>query len=528
MSDTPRPSLTLLSVLRQWPIASNVAEHLPAGSLIHLARSSISLRAILHGFDMTNALEGPFTSGLGASARSEDAEQDIWPRKMLHIGAHRTQYWEGLKRATPFICSSKTHTKGDKTRSCLYCSMPICESCVVKHSFGKNENTFKNRCRFMCQLCWDTGNIQREQRYSGRLGVAEDCSHKSASEAREFCTCTSKNGWVCNDCKETQNASAKVIGAKVCFGLNCNRILEEDKDRRKFCLWCDKPVPRSRASMESRIAFDQRMSDARARELNSQMADFEEYRSNRRREMRMSRREMRGDEAVKDDPDADLQQFLRNLDIINYQNYCYEQPTGDEIYASKHGSWKYNTGFLKRFMKRCSSHKQAEFIKRLTCSDSPDSQSLKTNMDLWVMKDRRMLDEQAEIDELTEGLEAVSDADSNSEMEGIESLDIPKDQVSNVKMGPFKGPAEMDEQREFDNDISMLQEDETTEAQKEAEAREREEREEKKSTKATKIEVDPAESISGSEPPNVQPGERPPDYGADTLILESGDAIESD
>ena len=209
MSETSAASLTLLSVVRQWPVARNIAEHLPAGSLINLARCSTSLRLMLHGFDMPATLEDEVTTDSGTRPNSDDVMLDVRPRQALQIGAHNTRYWEGLKRAAQFTCSSKTHTKGDKTRSCIYCSMPICESCVVKHSFGKNENTFKNRCRFMCQHCWDIGNIQKEWRWRERPNPAGEYSHKSAAEDRQYCTCTSKDGWVCNDCKEVKTGSQR-------------------------------------------------------------------------------------------------------------------------------------------------------------------------------------------------------------------------------------------------------------------------------------------------------------------------------
>jgi hypothetical protein len=70
----------------------------------------------------------------------------------------------------------------------------------------------------------------------------------------------------------------------------------------------------------------------------------------------MSRREMRGDEAVKEDPDADLPQFVRHLDTINYRSYMDESavPTGDTVYASKRGYWRYNKEFLLKMKSRCA------------------------------------------------------------------------------------------------------------------------------------------------------------------------------
>jgi hypothetical protein len=511
MSENPAPFPTLLSVVSQWPVASNIAQHLPAGSLINLARSSTSFREILHGFGAPSTSEAHTHSSSGSRSRTllQDANnKDVWPgNRVLDIGAHRTPYWEGLKRLAPFTCSSRSHTKGDKTRSCRYCSMPICESCVVKHSFGKNENTFKNRCRFMCQRCWDTGNVRKEQRYSGRVGGAGEDSYRSAAVTRQFCICTSKDGWVCNDCKEKQNMDAKVDGTKVCFGQNCALILGEDKDRRKICLWCDKPVPRGRASMESRIAFDHKISDARGREISSRLADLDEYERNRRRQMLMSRRELRGDEAVENDPDADVQQFLRNLDVFNYHGlvFCLDclsgvQPSGDEVYASKHGRWKYSSHFLKCFMRKCRSHNNVAYLRSVTSLDPTDAPMPKTNMDLWTMKRRRKLDEQADMEQLGSSLHPSS----NSGLHRLEAQ-LAEEQLPDAEENP-------DQSRDYDTEYEDQEVDNGT----------------SQSPQGRKAQTRHDRSSSRPGVAEVQPGERPPEYGADTLVLESGDLMDSE
>lgn len=358
----------------------------------------------------------------------------------------------------------------------------------------------------MCQRCWDTGNVQKEQRYSGKFSAADEYCHKSAAEAREFCTCTSKDGWVCNDCKEKQNTGARVDGPKVCFGRNCGVILEEDKDRRKICLWCDRPVPRGRASMESRIAFNQKMIDARGREISSQLADFEEYESNRRRQMFMSRREMRGNEAVENDPEADVQQFLRNLDVLNYQRLIFHphrpwgaQPTGDEVYASKQGRWIYNSDFLKCFMRKCWRHKNAAHLRSVTSSDSPNAPPSKTNMEL--MGSRRILDGRVQIGQLA----AASNSGFDSTLDRMKDPPLTQEQMPDAEASPHHLEGVIDSEREQEAD------DETAEVRREGEPQTRHD-----------------ESGPGPGPAELQPGERPPEYGADTLILETGDSMDSD
>lgn len=496
MGEISTSSPTFLSVVRQWPVASNIAETLPAGSLINLARTSSSLREALHGF-------GPLVTGEPENhSPLDDTGGNVRLRKELHLGNHRTPYWEGLKKIAPFTCSSKTHTKGDKTRSCLYCSTPICESCVVKHSFGKSEHTFKNRCRFMCRSCWDKGNPHRERRYSGRWDAAAKYSYKSASQARDCCTCTSRDGWVCNDCKDKQNAVANGDGSKVCFGENCGMILEEDKDRRRICLWCDKPIPRGRASFKSRIAFDHKFMDIREREMSSQLADFQEYDSNRRRHMTRSRRDMRGDEAVKDDPDADVPQFLRNLDVVNYQRFPINLPTGDEIYASKHGLWRYNENFLTCFRETCLEHKDATLLQSITSAGSPEPSRMDTNA-------QRRAKMRARMGRLADNCEETSDINQHSS-EGAKAHreDNEEDEEDGKELEDHDDSYD---DCDDETDMIILGHDEILGAQK-----------------GTDTQPQSESSNTGAGPPQIQPGEEPPEYGADTLILESGDAMHSD
>ena len=421
LRDTTVASPTLLSLVCQWPIAISVARNLSVGDLINLARTSSSLRAALHGFPIPPVYDADLGTDKEPQGKPEKSRNGVRPT--LQIGEHCTPYWEGLKRAAQFVCSSKTHTKGEKTRSCLYCSMPICESCVIKHSFGKNENTFKNRCRFMCQRCWDTGNQQKAHRFTGKSDEAETCHHKFSSEARSLCICTSKDGWLCNDCKEKQNTSMRVDGSDVCFGQYCETKLVDDRDRRKICLWCDKPAPRGRPNMKYSQAFDDKlMVDAKEfmwyiNEWGSysQGADIEHQNKMRSSgPMLMSRRDLRGNHAVKDDPDADVEQYLLNPDKINYQHFCLAQPSQDEISGSRHCEWKYNSDFLRCFMKICTKHSDAAFLRTATYIDPNEAPCSKTNMDLWRDRVSRTLDEPAKVDGFAESLEADFHACLNS------------------------------------------------------------------------------------------------------------------
>src|SRR6266480_3697798 len=217
-----REAATLLSIASPWPIAITLATYLPVGDLIHLARTSVLLRAALHGFQF------PSLEDLQDTSRSKS-------REALRIGDHQTSYWKQLKQTAPFLCASPTHTKGSRPRPCRYCSTPICDACIVRDSFAKRaENTFKNRCRFLCKDCWNAGNPHRRCRFNGGPFVLQDASsrYNFAPGEAEGCACTHKDdGWVCISCKDMQNAEATTSGFVLCFGEGCTAVLGEDKDR---------------------------------------------------------------------------------------------------------------------------------------------------------------------------------------------------------------------------------------------------------------------------------------------------------
>jgi hypothetical protein len=167
-----------------------------------------------------------------------------------------------------------------------------------------------------------------------------------------------------------QNAEANTSGSRLCFGEACSVALEEDKDRRRICLWCDRPMLRGRASFESRLAFDQKMQDARAKRSLS----FEDRTRKQQNLYRMSRRELRGNEAVKQDPLADAPQFVRHLDTMNYQRFMRWEhaPSGEQVYQSKLGRWVYDRNFLIEIGKRCKRLPKRSEFRNLTTGDGKD------------------------------------------------------------------------------------------------------------------------------------------------------------
>jgi hypothetical protein len=380
---------TLLSIASPWPIAITLASYLPAGDLINLARTSVQLRAALHGF------QPPSATDLQATPRS-------YPRLAPRIGSHETSYWKQLKEASPFLCASPTHTKGSRPHPCRYCSTPICEACIVRDSFAKGaENTFKNRCRFLCKSCWNSGNPHRRCRFKGDPASPEPgpSRYNFAPGDGEFCACTTKDdGWVCIRCKDVQNAEANSTGFGLCFGEGCTSVLEEDKDRRRICLWCDRPMLRGRASMESRLAFDQKMHDVRTMRGLS----FEEATRKQQKLYKMSRRELRGDEAVAQDADADAPQFVRHLDTTNYQRFMRREhtPSGEQVYQSKLGRWVYDRTFLLEIGKCCKRLPKSVEVRNLTRVDG--KQIERTNLEKSEELDkRRRMRRHGKVDSMT-------------------------------------------------------------------------------------------------------------------------------
>ena len=345
---TEQHSASLESIIGPWPIAACISQHLPVGDLISLARTNIALRASLHGFGNPQQL-----------AHQGTVAGDLDPktvRAFLNIGLHDTRYWSRLKDLALPECSSEKHTKGKNPRPCRFCSRPICEACIVRDSFLHSKgNTFHNRCRFMCPTCWDSGNSSKSKRFPLANSPQND-SYAQDAATDEVCTCTLKNdGHLCIPCKNLQNSEAASESVKQCHGLGCNNPVGEDYRRRRICTWCHKPLP-GHVGGAARLEWNQKIIDARQLTLRSRQADIEEYNVKRLKLLRMSRRELRGDEAVKDNPDADTPQYVRHLDTFNYRRFMSEStaPSGNEVYQSKKGYWVYRQGFLKQIGKFCS------------------------------------------------------------------------------------------------------------------------------------------------------------------------------
>ena len=361
-----RHGASLESVVAPWPIAACICQHLPVGDLISLARTNIALRASLHGFGYVGLNADVGSTGSVLEPKSV--------REHLNIGFHDTLYWSRLKDLSPFKCASIRHTKGDSPRPCRFCSRPICEACIVKDSFiHPKENTFNNRCVSMCPECWDSGNISRSRRFPLASSRRHQGWYGNDDAADEVCTCTlKKDAYLCIPCKNLQNNQAVSESAKQCHGYECNNPAGEDARRRRICTWCHKPLPGHRGGA-ARLEWNQKIIDARKMAAESRQADLLEYNIRRLKLLRMSRRELRGNEAVKDDLNADLPQYVRHLDTFNYRRFMPDSaaPTGNEVYLSKKGFWVYSQDFLKqigRFCKRLPPRQELTHATRAGAS----------------------------------------------------------------------------------------------------------------------------------------------------------------
>ena len=356
--------ISLESLVTPWPIAECLSSHLAVNDLFSLSRTSTYLRAALHGYGLPTLLAEP--------SRGPEV------RESINVGLHGTPYWQGLKASAKEACCSKTHTKGEKLHNCRLCSNLICEACIVRDSFARGkQDTFRNRCRYFCQVCWDTDNYSKSRLHpllalsSGHQAFIQVAPDQDSSHM--FCNCTlKKDGWLCLECKDKQNYEALSLDRLVCHGEGCTRSVGQDFESRRVCIWCNLTLPRH-VGPAARGAWNQKIINARARNALSRRADMVEYNRKRHKMMRMSRREMRGDNAVADDPSADLPQFVRHLDsCCNYRSYMREKyaPDGNDVYSSKRGYWRYSKSFLveigKRYTRGRHHHKNYQEVTKLT------------------------------------------------------------------------------------------------------------------------------------------------------------------
>ena len=226
---------SLLQLLCAYPVLENLVAVIPLGDLFNLSKTSSTIRMVLHGFPV-NFVKKP--SSLGAV------------RSALSIGRHDTSHWKNLKAKSPLCCSEIQHTRGANIKGCLMCSMPVCEACIIKASFGKrDENTFPNRTRSLCVECFDSGTPHQAAMFSGEEKIA-----LPSYLMRGECVCTAKDGHLCLRCKTKQNSELETRHNQ-CYGQGCSKSILDDFGGR-VCIWCDLPLPPERSRAESRRDYD--------------------------------------------------------------------------------------------------------------------------------------------------------------------------------------------------------------------------------------------------------------------------------
>lgn len=226
---------SLLQLLCAYPILENLVAVLPLGDLFNLSKTSSTIRVVLHGFSI-RFVKKP------SSLRAV--------RPALFIGRHDTSHWRNLKARSPLCCSENQHIRGANVKGCLMCSMPVCEACIIKDSFGKrNENTFPNRTRSLCVECFDSGNPHQAATLYG-----EETATLPPYFMRTECVCTAKDGHLCLRCKTKQNLKLETRHNQ-CYGKGCSKSISDDSGGR-VCIWCDLPLPRERSRAESRRDYD--------------------------------------------------------------------------------------------------------------------------------------------------------------------------------------------------------------------------------------------------------------------------------
>ena len=228
---TPQTSMVrecpdIFDLITQYPIFSSILENLHFWDLIQLSRTGTSIRSACHGFIVEPSHEGL------------DCISNPGIRAALKIGQHNTSTWKLYKSLTSKHCSELDHTKGDQGLGCRLCSRPVCFACIVKHSFGKEENTFFLRGRSLCELCFNSGNPHSEHiLVRGSTIVQVEYSRS------RLCHCTSQNGILCSDCKRKQNKDSSLKYKHSCAGNGCHNPVDTNFSALRICLWCDSLLP---------------------------------------------------------------------------------------------------------------------------------------------------------------------------------------------------------------------------------------------------------------------------------------------
>lgn len=124
-------------------------------------------------------------------------------------------------------CSEPHHTKGSSTKPCRICLTPVCDGCIVKASFAKEEVTL-HMCRaYSCIECWISRKPLHRRRPAGLVDEDND----------NFCICSTPDKWLCLQCKHIRRhfSESHIIQ---CEGRECSTIMESACYGGITCLLC--------------------------------------------------------------------------------------------------------------------------------------------------------------------------------------------------------------------------------------------------------------------------------------------------
>ena len=277
-------------------------------------------------------------------------------RRDPDTGYHDSDTWLIPKPTSQLLCSEPQHTKGSNARGCRMCSKPVCEGCIIKASFGKQENTFQSRRRRFCGPCWLSGNRHAGARMDDPC--AKRMPYTAFVQAGNFCCCTADDGWLCMRCKTAQNAD-QALRFNKCCGQGCENSLEDDEPNRRICLWCDSPLEERLAKNEARRVHDSRHLYAKSNSCVEKRAfitgwgnygplwsDYVEFLFEQNSQpLPLLRSRVL---------DPGSQEYLRHLGKVNYDALCITPPDTKHILQSCRGFFRYDINFLLQFRRRCA------------------------------------------------------------------------------------------------------------------------------------------------------------------------------
>lgn len=306
-----------------------------------------------------------------------------WPNILPESDA-----WLNPKPTSQLLCSEPQHTKGSNARGCRMCSKPVCEGCIVKASFGKQDNIFQTRRRRFCGECWLSGNRHAGARMDDPC--AKRIPYSAFAQAGNFCCCTADDGWLCLRCKTTQQDDSTVRINKCC-GQGCGNSLEDDEGSRRICLWCDSPLDGRLPKNEARRAHNSRHLYAKSSCHVKRPAFIAGWQDNGPLWSDQVEFQFEAFSPLSRIPNprdvtAQYHKYLRHLGEVNYDALRITPPATKHIIQSCRGSFKYEIDFLLQFRRLCSKALSPEW----------DLQPVRTKADLsfrpadWVSKSHSM------------------------------------------------------------------------------------------------------------------------------------------